>query len=108
MRKIVWTLRWDGLRPELSSDEWFRTTLVIPLPLASRVDEDGDRDWPAIVLAVAPWWATRLALAPDFRAWVRWHRAAWAAEYEVLHDEQAWDLVHAGFARIEPPSPRRM
>lgn len=95
MRKIVWTLRWDSLRPELSSDEWFRTTLVIPLPLGARTE-------------VAPWWATRLALAPDFRAWVRWHRAAWAAEYEVLHDEQAWDLVHAGFARIEPPSPRRM
>lgn len=30
------------------------------------------------------------------------------AKYEVIDDEKAWDLVHDGFARIEPRYPARM
>lgn len=105
MKGLAWVARWTSRRPETGADEWFRHTLVIPIPIGGRTDEDGDRHWPAVVLVTRPWWLCRHALAQDFRDYVRWHRKAWAAELAVLDDEEAWDLVHDGFARIRPSYP---
>jgi len=102
MKKLAWTTRWTERRPAISGDEWWRTTLVLPCPVGARTDEDGT-DWPALVVVVGPWWLCRDALRPDYRAWIRWHRAATAAQFEVLDDDTAWNLVTAGFERIHPP-----
>ncbi|MGO1562642.1 hypothetical protein CZ771_09540 [Actinomycetales bacterium JB111] len=105
MKKVVWMLRWASLRPSLSGDEWYRRTLVVPIPFGSTVGDDGDRDWPALVIAVAPWWACREALRRDYREYVRWERDRTVAQYAVIDDDVAWNLVYDAFERTRPPEP---
>lgn len=111
-RVLAWTYDdWLNRWPSLGGDEWFRRTVVLPWPFASRVDEDGDRLYRALVLVIRPWWLTRDARHADVRAFIRYERR-WADGLAQIPRGASDDEFDARFRAAEqmagprPPFPR--
>jgi hypothetical protein len=92
---LAWTYKeWSGRFPSLSSDEYYRHTLVLPNPLkVNSIDpEDGTKYYPALILVVAPWWACRHVFDAEHRKEARAGREesrALAAEMKAEDEAEA-------------------
>lgn len=94
---LVWTYdSWEGRWPSTGSDEWYRHTVVLPIPFTRHqehgvfLEEEEDYDaWRAIVIVVRPWWLCHHALKRDYRAHVRWQRGM----EHALRDSNWFDYV---------------
>jgi hypothetical protein len=86
----VWSYDdWEGIFPSLSGDEYYRRTLVLPNPFrVNEVDKgDGAKYRSALILVIAPWWATLSVFSATYRSETRAARAqmrTFIAEQDAL------------------------
>lgn len=89
----VWSYNdWDGILPSLGGDEYYRRTLVLPNPFrVNEVDEkDGAKYRSALILVIAPWWATLSVFSATYR---RETRAARAQMRAFIIEQDALDAA---------------
>lgn len=86
----VWSYDdWEGRFPSLGGDEYRRRTLVLPNPFkVNEVDPDDGAEYrSALVMVIAPWWASFSVLSAAYRREAREARAemrAFIREQEAL------------------------